>query len=304
MKVSRILINLLPFCLAKQCLKISEVFKDKKIISSNLQNALAVNEYIENVKLNPNGCVILANGPSLNESLKDDYVFISDKNKICVNDFVTSDYFEQLKPEFYFYIDPNVCNPNLLESLKVKLDTIYLSLIDKVKWPIVLFLPECARHWNYLEDLPIKNSFIKIFYLNSNVQKISYVRNKFELYKKNIFMIPPYNVLVSCIFMAINLGFKSVYIMGADHSWLEDLFVGNDNILYWSESHFYDKEPEKIKPIYKGGDKNKTYTMGELMTGYSNLYNSYYELQEYAKSLDVKIINMSKKTYIDAFARK
>jgi len=304
MNASRIVTNIMPHFLAKFLAKKGEKNLDDKKIAIKLKNAQEINDYIKHAILSPKGCVILGNGPSLKESLRDDYVFISERNKMCVNDFVISDYFEQLKPEYYFFMDPDVCNPTLSQHMKDRLTTIYEALSQKVKWPIVVFLPESAKQWNYFMDLPVINGFIKLIYLNTAPLNLAVSKNKFELFRKNISMVPPHNVLVSCIFMAINFGYEEIYIMGADHSWIENLFVAPDNKLYWCDSHFYDTKDEKLVPIYKNGEESDTFTMGELMTGYAKLYNSYYELDEYAKSLNIQIFNMSKKSFIDAFTRK
>ena len=46
------------------------------------------------------------------------------------------------------------------------------------------------------------------------------------------------NVLVAAIYISLNLGYKNIYLLGADHSWAHDVSVNDDNQLCLNDRHF------------------------------------------------------------------
>jgi hypothetical protein len=103
--------------------------------------------------------------------------------------------------------------------------------------------------------------------------------------------------------LALNLKYKKIYLLGADHSWHESIYVGDDNILYLKNKRFNDDGAKKLSPFYGDIKETKPYKMGNLLRDLSRMFSAYMELEEYAKSLKAKIYNASAKTYIDAFER-
>ena len=55
---------------------------------------------------NPEELLILANGPSLNRTVREAPDFVQGKTLLAVNFCVTSPMFEQLRPEIYLIADP------------------------------------------------------------------------------------------------------------------------------------------------------------------------------------------------------
>lgn len=55
---------------------------------------------------NPEELLILANGPSLNRTVRETPDFVQGKTLLAVNFCVTSPMFEQLRPEIYLIADP------------------------------------------------------------------------------------------------------------------------------------------------------------------------------------------------------
>ena len=113
-----------------------------------------------------------------------------------------------------------------------------------------------------------------------------------------------FNVLGPCMQVAINLGFKNIYVVGADHSWFKDIEIDDQNRMIRRDTHFYSVDKEiKPTPMFDPFTR-KTVSMGKFMEAMQRVMNSYYFVQDYAKSRGARVINASSLSYIDAFERK
>lgn len=256
---------------------------------------------------NNSDCIIFANGPSLKTSLAKSEVldFIKDKKKFCVNNFPNSNEFFTLKPEFIVFMDPFFWSKNLYPEKKTSYMEIYNSIL-KVNWPVTIFIPAAAKEWNFFIDLPTKNNNISIFYINTretNHEKGS--KKAFEEYKFNLAMPRVQNVTIASLFIAINSGFKNIYLFGADHTTHNSTIVKDDNILYEAKSYFYENEKQiKYVPCYKSADAKETFSVSEWLYAWYTTFLTYEEVDKYAKSMECKIYNLSEESFIDAFERK
>ena len=252
-----------------------------------------------------NKVVILANGPSLSDTLKDSafWNFVKNKDVICVNSFPMTEYFFKVKPKYLVYMDPGYwCKQPITLEKKLIKDTI--KNIKKADWNIYIILPNTAKEWNWFINVVEEKDNIKFIYLNISDSSKQGV-GKFIDYKENIAMPSPQNVLVACIYCAINIGYKNIYIFGADHTWHLALVVGDDNSVCIQDKHFYDgKEKIEMTPMYKDPTGKDPFTMKQLMRAYMIVYEKYEILEEYSKFMGCQIYNMSKVSYIDAFERK
>jgi hypothetical protein len=109
------------------------------------------------------------------------------------------------------------------------------------------------------------------------------------------------NVLISSIFMGIKMKFSKIYLWGADHSWLEDFILGKDNHMYTYDRHFFNTDEKCFVHCKSDGTPVKVYE--EFFT-LSNTFKIYHSLESFSKKMGIKIINLSSKTWIDAFERK
>ena len=110
----------------------------------------------------------------------------------------------------------------------------------------------------------------------------------------------PHNVMVPAIFIAIKLTNKNVFLSGVDHSWLRELHVDNDNKVLFYNQHFYDKDIKAKQFDYSGQRYMKLH---EILNTMSKAFESYHILQEYAEYKQIKIINLTQNSYIDAFEK-
>lgn len=247
-------------------------------------------------------CFILGNGPSLKESVRKYQHIIKNKKSMCVNDFALSDYYQILEPSFYLLLDPAYW----ATSVSGRLDELRLRLIDtmikKTSWEMVLFVPYEARKNMLYKQIEGTNERIKIVYFNRTpVSGFKCLR--YWIYKKNIGMPHAQNVLVAGIFLALNMGFRNIYLCGADHSWLEDIVVNDSNIVCLHDRHFYDESEPRLIPFLKGHEEITTWKVYEIFQAYSKMFEGYRYVNDYARCLGAGIYNASEKSYIDEFER-
>jgi hypothetical protein len=117
-------------------------------------------------------------------------------------------------------------------------------------------------------------------------------------------MPTPQNVLIPAIFLALNRGFKKIILVGADHSWHEELVIDVNNVFGTYDKHFYDGvEQKKIIPLMMDINSGVTTTVHEQFYALSKVFKSHILLNKYARHRRAKILNLSKVSWIDAYSR-
>lgn len=245
-------------------------------------------------------CVVLGNGPSLKQSLEEYKYFLDKHPVICVNSFSVADEFTQLKPSYYVMLDPFFWEGNTEIVLKT-----FNYLEAKTTWPLYLFVPQYAKNKIVFTELQKKNNNIKVVAFNYTVFK-GFPGIAHRLYKKNLAMPQCLNVTVSALFIGLNMGYKEVFLFGADHTWHENLHMSDENVLYTKVPHFFDNETSlKYVPFYKSGNPLMgTQKAHEFFDIWSRTFYAYTQLSNYAMYLGQKIYNASGVSFIDAFERK
>ena len=243
--------------------------------------------------------VILGNGPSLKETLEKSFSFLEGKIKICVNSFVLTEEFEKLKPEYYVFADPGFFTDNPIQRVKEVREKVIEELISKTKWEMTVFIP--SRNMAFIQ-LSEKNQFIKVkLYNNTKVTGFPSFRNYY--YRKNLGMPPPQNVIIPSIILACLIGFEKIFIVGADHSWHENIFLDSNNKLYMYDPHFWNAEGErKLIPLVSINTYEDT-TLKEFFASIVKVHTSYELIKDYAQKRKIKIYNASAKSFIDTFER-
>ena len=103
------------------------------------------------------------------------------------------------------------------------------------------------------------------------------------------------------LMLAIAAGFKTVYVAGADHSWMKTISVDDDNHVVSIQPHFYkdsDNEHARVRKDYMN------YPLHQIVYSFYVAFRSYHTLQAYALSRGVNIYNITPGSFIDAFPRK
>lgn len=242
-------------------------------------------------------CVVLGNGPSLAQDMEHYSNELQRHDLLCVNGFSVSDAYTQLKPTYYLMLDPA-----FWESDTPAIRGILDAMAQRTTWPVHVYVPHSARKADNLNKLS-KNKQIHIHFFNYIVYN-GYRSLGHWLFRRGWASPQCQNVLVSAVFHAINSGHQNVILLGADHSWHENIVVKDDNIVYTKEVHFYDNaEHCTYIPFHTSLGAKTTRTMGELFHTWSKVYNGYFNLKHYAAYRGCSIYNAGRKSYIDAFPR-
>ena len=244
-----------------------------------------------------NECIVIGNGPSLNELLEKKINFFENKELIVVNDFSLSDFYIKLMPSNYVIVDPSYWDFNIiLESKKEALENIK----NKTNWDLNLIFPIDAK--NVMQEYFKNNDNIKIYFF-PNISISSSKENKIIYFLFKLYLANPLiqNVLVFSIFVGINMNFNKIYLIGSEHSWLKSLIVNSKNVVCSKDDHFYAID-EKIKPFltYNGFE----YKLHNLLTDFSKMFQGYHEIAIFAKFRSCEIVNLTEESYIDAFKKE
>lgn len=261
-------------------------------------------------------CIVLGNGPSLSGQIDEVRSMRSDCDVICVNEFPVSALYEELKPDFHLVLDPYYWE--MIDSKPVpNTEKLMNAVIRKTTWPLTIVFPYEMRAV-IDQCFPQLNKMSNITFRYFNRTPVDGIRSiRFWLYGANYGIPFSQNVLVVSVYFAVEMAFKKVFLFGADHSWHEQLAVRtSDNVVCLKQNHFvYEKDatglsenedilhpvvtPSKTRP----GEMD-TFRLHELYLAWARAFRGYWVVKEYAEYKSVKVINLSSKSYIDAFDRQ
>lgn len=249
-------------------------------------------------------CSVLGNGPSLNESLADQFDSIRQTEIVCVNNFAHADVFLRLRPQNYVISDPNYF---VFTEQTIDRDDIRKTLSifqERVDWPMTLYVPHFAKGSYLLAKIEQSNPLIKAVYFNYTVVR-GFRGFMFWLYAKGLGMPQAQTVIIAALTLMINRKFDTIYLYGADTSWHEQIRLNDQNQLLIKQIHFYDK-PKDIthQPVYSDAQRQRTFSMASQFLSLHKVFRGYEVLRDYADYRGVRIVNASAKSYIDAFERQ
>lgn len=284
--------------------------KKRIIILCNIITAfykiLRQTNFKNNLKLisDSGGCYVLGNGPSLKHDLDVNLDFLKKEKTFAVNHFVKSRFYIVLKPKYYVLADPNFwINTGLANKIKAEEDC--LSTLKAIKentnWELTILIPYAAK--KYFLDFFKDNGLIKIICYNTTVIPTELPSSFINyLFKENLASPRVQNVLIAAVYTSLNIGFKEINILGADHSWTKELVVNENNQVGCIDDHFYHSETPSLR-LYTRYD-GVNYKMHELLRDFAYMFEGYHILKKYADYKGAKIYNRSKGSFIDAFERK
>lgn len=244
-------------------------------------------------------CLILANGPSLNGLIEQHAEFMKNKELFCVNFFPNTPYYSTYKPAYHVISAPELWRSDAM-PLYLKLSKeLFDNIAQKTTWNLTLFIPFEAKRYKEWQELIKNNSFIHITYYNPTP-----IEGYFGFCKK-VFdwqwgMPRPHNVLIPSLMLAIKKEFKNIYIWGADHSWLKEITVDENNQVLINQKHFYDENTSKPLPMNKLKGTRKLH---EVLIKFVHAFKGYFDIELYAAKKGINIYNATPNSYIDAFKR-
>ncbi len=232
--------------------------------------------------------VVLGNGPSLRPFIEKKRAFFEGRELLAVNYAVLSDYFTALKPRYYVLADPAF----FLE--KSHREKVFSRLGQEVNWEMYLFLPVDARKNRLWQEFIPQNSRIRIHYFNMTpVDGFTFFRHL--AYRKGWGMPRPRNVLIPSIMIALRMNFSTLYVAGADHSWMREYWVNDENRVVEDLNHFYDKG-QSVRYV-------SPFPLHRLLESMATAFRSYHLIQKFALTQHKRIINITEGSFIDAFDR-
>lgn len=234
---------------------------------------------------------ILGNGPSLKNELMSNDV---DSDYCCVNLSLMSEFFFEIKPKYFVTVDPMFFTKFLLKEE-------YIHRLLSIDWNVIWFVP--YANYSFAKSLVKSNKHILVKWHPSGMKlsmKISSIRD--VLFKYGIAAPPAQNVLVAAIYDLIMEGYNKIELFGVEHSWLNQISVDNDNRVCLKDSHYYDDKKVELKPWYRMD--GKIYNMPEILRTLAITFEAYHDLQRFSTYMGgIEIVNMTPKSFIDAFKR-
>lgn len=232
--------------------------------------------------------IIMGNGPSLRQAIDNDMLSLQSHPSMAVNFAANAPEFTKIKPRYYI-----LCDPHFFTSGDPNVEKLWNNL-NNIDWEMTLFLP-CRIKSGALTENPL----IKIERYNPvGIEGFRWLRDL--AFSTGRGMPRPRNVLIPAIMVAIKLGYKDIYITGADHSWTRTLSVDDCNRVVSIQPHFYrdnNEEKERVTAVYND------VKLHEIINSFYVAFRAYHYIREYASAHGISIYNSTPGSFIDAFPR-
>lgn len=232
--------------------------------------------------------IILANGPSLNQTIAESLPSLQAHPTLAVNFAANTPEFRTLRPRYYVLIDPHFFSatddPNV---------TRLWDNLARVDWPMTLIVPARRRR------LIPKSVNIDTLTVN-DIAVEGFLPLENAAFARGWGMPRPRNVLIPSIMAAIAMGFKEIYLTGADHSWMKTISVNDNNQVVSIQPHFYkdnDKELARVRTDYLHRP------LHTILDSFRIAFASYHTIARFAATRGIRIVNSTPGSYIDAFPR-
>ena len=271
-----------------------------KSIATILKVMLRSKYKIHLPKINDERLIIMGNGPSMKDVVEKYSAQLQGENLWAVNYFGNSDLFELVKPSYYLIVGPEFWREGVREkNIKLR-KVLFDNFISKTNWPMQIFLPSEAFNSNFLKNYLEKND--KLTFREFNTTPIEGFKGFTHFfYRHNLGMPRPHNVIIPSLMIALNLGFKNIYLTGVEHSWLPTLSVNHKNEVLHLNKHFYDPSDLKSNKMYLLGLRPRR--LHEVLYKMMLTFQGYFIIKEYAESANANIYNTTPDSFIDAFDR-
>lgn len=269
-------------------MKASEIFSTIGLTVKSLAKLVLQSRPVDWKGIKPEGdsIIVMGNGPSLAQSLAEHPEEFKTKPLLAVNFAANTKEFFELRPRYYLLADP-VFFSRGTENVEQLFHN-----FQAVEWPIILFVPrgKCVPRTKWIEVREF--NFV-------GIEGAKWLRH--FAYDHKLGMPRPRNVLIPSIMAALWMGYKNVYITGADHSWTKTLDVNDDNEVVSIQPHFYEDneaEHKRVASVYKN------IRLHELLLSFHIAFKAYFDVEEYARYIGANVFNATPGSFIDAFPRK
>ncbi len=260
------------------------------------------------VKLHKKGqkMILIGNGPSLKQTMQLYSQEILKSDRLVVNYFAMTDYYEALRPNYYLMVDPVFFRAE--SSQKETVSTLIDVMIQKTEWSVMLCVPFWAKESYTIKRIKESNSNFSFAYIDTTARRVNQY-SKFEMWDNNWTCPPIQNSINTAIYLSLYWEYGETYFVGVDMSALEEIRVDQEtNELFSIDTHFYDSSSIcKDKRLY---DKQKRkilsneWSLHEYLYAYALTFENFYELSKYAEYKGLKVYNASEYSWINCFERR
>lgn len=212
-------------------------------------------------------CFILGTGPSLNDLRSDQVERLKSEVVFGVNSLYKSAVVSELIPKYYALIDNLYWN---------ELSSVFKEIGDRYKVDPPIFLTD-PRAKKIIDNLQLDQEAIYIHAKKYPTHKIS------AEITNNIF--GAMNVISYSILVAIYMGFREIYLLGCDYN----AFCG------LGSGHCYD-DKEELGSV--------SYNLAFYLKYYHITTEFHYLIAALAVEKNVKIVNLTRVSLLDAYARQ
>lgn len=238
--------------------------------------------------------VIMGNGPSLRSFLTEDPALYAGCDLMGVNFAAITPEFFSVRPNLYILADPHFFKK---DNSDPKVADLWKNLTE-ADWDITLFLPTNTPKW-ITDNLNSGSNHLHVRTYNLTPVEGSTPLSR-ALIKGGLGMPRPRNVLIPAIMMGMRAGYKKIYLVGADHTWSQSLWIDDKNRVVSVQPHFYKdnkEEEDRVAAEYAG------YHLHDILNSLTIAFRSYHAIADLAQREGVEILNATPGSFIDAFPR-
>ncbi len=244
--------------------------------------------------------LILCNGPSLYDDI--DWISEhSDEFEISVvHYFGITEYFQNIKPKYYFIADAMFWRDDLSEEFQEDVENL-LSRFKNVDWDMTIVCP--SKGLQKLKNR-INNKFIQFQTLRH--WSLDYKSEIFSILSIRLNLTTPFfcTVAVMALWHAILRKRKKIYLYGFDFSIFKEYEVDQKtNKLNNMSTHFYKNQKSENNTHIKYKKRPKSFLNHRLYKNWLAFQQMYF-LSIIAKSRKLKVYNASSNSYLDCFYRE
>lgn len=235
--------------------------------------------------------IILANGPSLRKTIDENLQLLADSTTMAVNFAANAPDFWLIKPKYYILVDPY-----FFEKLDQERVQLLWDNISKATWGMTLIVPcKKAKMAGRLAG-----QGIKVLTINPvGVEGWEWLESM--AYRHAWGMPRPRNVLIAAIMAAVQMGFADITLCGADHSWMQSIWVDDNNCVVTVQPHFY---KEDAKAQQRTNSEYQGIPLHQVVKSFYVAFEAYHRIARYARRHGIAITNATPGSFIDAFPRK
>lgn len=237
--------------------------------------------------------VVMGNGPSLATAIAEDADILKRYPTMAVNFAANAPEFRVLKPKYYILADPHF----FVNADDANVRRLMHNLAD-IDWPMRLFVPH-----KFAKSLPtevLTSPHVQVECFNAvGIEGCGALRR--FAYSRGLGMPRPRNVLIPAVMVGMLMGYRTIYVAGADHSWTQTLSVNERNEVVSVQPHFYKEDDREVKRITTDYLK---YPLHRILDSFAVAFKSYFDIRNYADSRGMMIYNATPGSFIDAFERR